>query len=291
MELNLKGRNILISGGTEGLGLSLAKGIVASQANLVICARTKPTLDLVRESLDKLRLKDQKIFCFVTDISKSNDVDELYNNIKSSLGRIDILINNAGVIGPSEKFLESNIDEWKKTFDINFFGSVLMIKKFLPDMIENGFGKIIQLSGGGATQPLQGMTSYASSKVAIVRFLETISKEYFSSGVEFNSVAPGMLKTRLLQQMIEAGPDIIGQKLFTASTKTANEPPSNISLACKLILFLCSDESRGISGKLISAQWDNWMSWPENIDELMDSDVFTLRRITGKDRNINWGDL
>jgi NAD(P)-dependent dehydrogenase (short-subunit alcohol dehydrogenase family) len=166
-----------------------------------------------------------------------------------------------------------------------------MIKKFLPDMVKNGFGKVIQLSGGGATSPLEGMTSYASSKVAIVRFLESISKEYLDSGVDFNSVAPGMMRTRLLQQMVDAGPDVIGPALHDKSKDLVNSAADSSVLACKLILFLCSERSRGISGKLISAQWDNWQTWPEHIRELVNSDVFTLRRITGKDRNFHWGDL
>jgi NAD(P)-dependent dehydrogenase (short-subunit alcohol dehydrogenase family) len=288
---NLKDINVLLTGGNQGLGETLAKELVKSQANLIICARTKSSIDLVKKNLDLLKHKNQKLYGVVTDISNSKDVEDLYNKAKSELGNIDILINNAAVIEPPNKFLECDFTEWKKSFDINFFGSVLMIKKFLQDMVKNGFGKVIQLSGGGAASPLEGMTSYASSKVAIVRFLESISKEYLDSGVDFNSVAPGMMRTRLLQQMVDAGPDVIGPALHDKSKDLVNSASDSSLLACKLILFLCSERSRGISGKLISAQWDNWQTWPEHIRELVNSDVFTLRRITGKDRNFHWGDL
>ncbi len=288
---NLEGKNILITGGTQGLGLSLATELIKRQANLLVCARSKESIDSAQANFNLIKQSEQKIYTSVTDISNSIEIDELYVKAKSMFGQIDILINNAGVIGDIDKFLETDLEKWKEVININFIGSALMIQKFLPDMLEQKFGKIIQLSGGGATAPLQGMSAYASSKVAIVRLIETLSKEYANSGVEFNCVAPGMMKTRLLKEMFKAGPKKIGDELFNKTANKSDEIIDSTVKACKLILFLCSEKSQGISGKLISAEWDNWEIWPEHISEITNTDLYTLRRITGKDRNFVLGDV
>jgi 3-oxoacyl-[acyl-carrier protein] reductase len=161
----------------------------------------------------------------------------------------------------------------------------------LPSMISQKKGKVIHISGGGATSPLYGMSSYAASKAAAVRLIETLAIEYEDSGVTFNSLAPGMLKTKLLDQMLDAGPDRIGRNLFTKSLAKAESPTDSTPQTINLINFLASDASIGITGKLISAEWDNWAEWPSHLHEIKNSDVYTLRRITGRDRDQEWGDL
>ena len=101
----------------------------------------------------------------------------------------------------------------------------------------------------------------------------------------------GMLKTRLLDEMLEAGPERIGTDLFQRSVKKSSDEKDSSVEACELIKFLASEESNGISGRLISAEWDNWREWPKHLSELGESDLYTLRRISGRDRGQTWGDL
>jgi NAD(P)-dependent dehydrogenase (short-subunit alcohol dehydrogenase family) len=287
---NLKGTNILLTGGTQGLGLALAFELIKNGANLAICSRNKNDIKSVKQKFDELRHRDQIVYAYLADVSQKKDVEKLYKKTSLHFGKIDILINNAAINGTINDFLNIDSENWKDVIDINILGSVLMVSRYLPDMIKKKNGKIIQLSGGGATSPLPGMSAYAASKAAIVRFIETISMEYADSGVEFNSVAPGMMKTRLLQNMIDSGPQKIGDTLFGKALEHKKKNNDSTENATKLILFLCSNKSQGISGKLISAEWDAWESWPEHISQLRDSDAYTLRRVTGKDRNFNWGD-
>jgi NAD(P)-dependent dehydrogenase (short-subunit alcohol dehydrogenase family) len=287
---NLKGKRILLTGGFQGLGLSLAQSIMRSGASLVICGRSKSNLDQAKKILERIGAQSQTLFVTQCDVTNQSEIDILYSTTKSKIGNIDVLINNAGIIGPIDTFLQIDPIDWLKVFDVNLFGSIRMIRKFLPDMLEQGYGKIIQLSGGGATSPISGMTAYAASKTAIVRFIETISEEHKGSGVDFNSVAPGMMKTKLLDQMRVAGAKNLGEKLFDKVIKKSMSEADSMAQANELILFLCSQDSNGISGKLIRAEWDNWMAWPDKILELQNSDIYTLRRIIGKDRNFNWGD-
>jgi NAD(P)-dependent dehydrogenase (short-subunit alcohol dehydrogenase family) len=201
------------------------------------------------------------------------------------------LICNAGVIGPIDKFLDNEINDWEDSFNINLYGTLNLVMGVLPSMLSREDGKVIHISGGGATAPLFGMSSYAASKAAAVRFIETLALEYKDSGITFNSVAPGMLKTKLLDQMLEAGPNRIGGNLFTKSLAKREAPNDTSQQAISLIDFLSSRSSIGITGKLISAEWDNWSEWPNNLDQLKNSDLYTLRRIAGRDRGQQWGDL
>jgi 3-oxoacyl-[acyl-carrier protein] reductase len=151
-------------------------------------------------------------------------------------------------------------------------------------MKSQGYGKIINLSGGGATAPLPRFPAYAASKAAVVRFTETIAEELAASHIDVNAIAPGALNTRLLDQILEAGPERAGEDFYRRSLKQREEGGASLELAAQLALFLASSESDGISGRLISAVWDDWRSFPRYRERIQKSDVFTLRRIVPQDR-------
>ena len=157
-------------------------------------------------------------------------------------------------------------------------------------MKKNKRGKIIQLSGGGATNPMPNLTAYAVSKVAIVRFVESVALEVKEYNIFINAIAPGPLNTRLLDEILEAGPDKVGQNFYNKSLMQREKGGASLQNAIDLSMFLSSNSSDGITGKLISAIWDNWQDWNQHLDELNNSDIYSLRRITGKDRGFDWGD-
>ena len=282
--------SIFISGGTSGLGLGVAEHFVASGHPVIFCGRHEETVNNIENHLKNISTGNQLILGFKSDVADSESVAKVFDELKDRGINVTVLICNAGVIGPIDKFLQTELHEWQKAFDINLYGTINLIAEALPWMIKQKRGKVIHISGGGATSPLFGMSSYAASKAAAVRFIETLALEYIDSGVTFNSIAPGMLKTQLLDQMLQAGPGRIGGKLFARSSAKAGSSTDTTEQAIRLIDFLVSDASLGITGKLISAEWDNWTEWPNHLDELSTSDLYTLRRITGRDRDKNWGD-
>ena len=109
-------------------------------------------------------------------------------------------------------------------------------------------------------------------------------------GIDINSIAPGALNTRLLDEILDAGPDKVGADFFARALKQKDSGGVPLAFGAELAVFLASTESNGISGKLISAVWDNWADWPDHLTELTKSDAYTLRRITGRDRGFGWGD-
>jgi NAD(P)-dependent dehydrogenase (short-subunit alcohol dehydrogenase family) len=283
--------SIFISGATEGLGLHLAEKFVHSGHSVVFCARTEAKVRETERRLRSFAVERQLISGFVADVTNLNAISGIRTTLESHGVHISSLVCNAGVIGPIDKFLDSKTEEWHTAFNVNLFGAINLVSVFLPAMLERGSGRVVHISGGGATSPLFGMTSYAASKAAAVRFIETVALEYEGTGVTLNSIAPGMLKTQLLDQMLDAGPARIGEKLFSKSSEKSLAETDSTQLAIDLIQFLLSDLSDGITGKLISAEWDNWKEWPKYVESLQSSDMYTLRRITGRDRGISWGDI
>jgi 3-oxoacyl-[acyl-carrier protein] reductase len=137
---------------------------------------------------------------------------------------------------------------------------------------------------------LPRISAYAVSKAAIVRFTETLAEEVRGTGIDVNAIAPGALNTRMLDEVLEAGPDKVGKAFYERSLKQKESGGVPIDRGAELALFLASKASDGITAKLISAVWDDWERWPEQLNELSSSDTYTLRRITARDRGFEWGD-
>jgi len=203
---------------------------------------------------------------------------------------LHVLVSNAGVYGPFGPIEDVDWTEWVHAIETNLFGSVIPIRGVLPHFKAQGHGKIIQLSGGGATNPLPRISAYAASKAAIVRFAETIAEECQGLGIDVNSIAPGALNTRLLDDVLAAGPDKVGSAFFARAMRQKEEGGVPLASGAELAVFLASTASNGITGRLISAVWDNWSEWPKHSDELTRTDAYTLRRIVGRDRGLSWGD-
>jgi NAD(P)-dependent dehydrogenase (short-subunit alcohol dehydrogenase family) len=290
MQKPLTGRVAIITGANQGLGLEIARQYVEAGASLMLCARDQRLLEQASDKLRALAGPDQKIVSVPADISKEEDVRALFNATMSDLGECHILVNNAGIYGPKGEIESVDWSEWVRAMEINVMGSVLMCRAVLEHFKAQKYGKIIQLSGGGATNPLPRISAYAASKAAIVRFAETLAEEVRGSGIDVNCIAPGALNTRMLQEILVAGPGKVGQAFYDRSLKQKETGGAPIETGAGLAVFLASAGSDGITGKLISAVWDNWEQWPEHRDELSASDAYTLRRIAGRDRGFTWGD-
>ena len=180
--------------------------------------------------------------------------------------------------------------EWARAIEINLMGTVLPCREALPLFRRAGAGKIINLSGGGATAPLPRLSAYAASKAAVVRFTETLAEELRGTGIDVNAVAPGALNTRLLDEVLAAGPDRVGKTFYERALKQKADGGAPLEKGAALCAFLLSPESDGISGRLLSAVWDPWADLPARRAELAESDIYTLRRIVPKDRGKSWGE-
>jgi len=147
-------------------------------------------------------------------------------------------------------------------------------------MMKQKSGKIINFSGGGAFNPRSNFSAYATSKAAVVRFTETLAAEVKEHNIQVNAISPGAVNTKMLEQVLESEPDVVGDEFYKKSIKQKEEGGDSPQLAADLVLFLTSEKSYNLNGKIISAKWDNWRNWgKKEIEQIMKSSDYTLRRI------------
>lgn len=269
--MTLTKRTALITGASGGIGKAICDKLVSDGATPVfILGRDERSLLALAEELEERHWLSE-VIALCCNVACDRDVKEAVDYAVWYSGRVDILVNAAGIAGNYALTSCARLEEWKQVFDVNFFGTFLTMKYVLPRMISLHFGKIINFSGGG-DGPFPGFGAYSASKVAVARLTETVAEEVRQFGIDVNVVAPGPVKTKLFDE------------IFSQSGK---EPPKTVEAGrvADLIAFLASEKSNGLTGKFLSACWDKWenITNPENWSTVTsDPDVFTLRRRKGE---------
>ena len=213
----------------------------------------------------------------MADISSTKEVNTLYKVFRESGLTLHALINVAGVQPPIGAFEQLDPDDWDRNLSINLSGTVNMIRGALPFFKSAEGGKIINFSGGGATSSRPNFSAYAVSKTAVVRLTEILAEELREYNIDVNAVAPGAINTGMLDEIIEAGARAGDEHERARKRKSEGGDP--IERIVDLCRFLISSESNGITGKLLSAIWDDYKStaFLKRLKE--DPDFCTLRRI------------
>jgi len=286
----LSNKVAIVTGATKGLGSEVAKKFFQNGAKLALCSRSIKDLIELRNMLVG-NDNSSNILIAQVDISQQQHVNDFIETVNNKFGSIDVLFNNAGIYGPKGYFDSCNLDDWVNTIQTNLIGSAYVLKAVIPYMKQQRSGKIIQVAGGGAASNFPRFSAYATSKVGVVRLCEILSAELKEFGLDINSMAPGFLKTRLLDEVLNTAPEIVGFEFYEKCLALKKSNLDCFHMPTELALFLASNDSDGITGKFISANWDAWNLFPNHLAELMSSEIFTLRRIIGKDRNMNLFDI
>jgi NAD(P)-dependent dehydrogenase (short-subunit alcohol dehydrogenase family) len=286
----LAGRNAVITGGNQGLGLAIAEAYIKAGARVLICARGEGLLEEARRALVTIAGNEDVVATERADVSNPDDVNRLVARALALFPQVHVLVNNAGIYGPMGPIETVDWAEWTRAMEVNIHGSVLPCRALLPHFKAHGYGKIIQVSGGGATNPLPRISAYAASKAAVVRFAESLALEVKAFNIDVNAIAPGALATRMLDEVLAAGPDSVGQEFYDRMVKTKEEGGTPLEMGAALAVFLGSAASDGITGRLLSAVWDPWEQLASHREDLDRSDIYTIRRIVPKDRGFTWGD-
>ncbi|HEV7493829.1 SDR family oxidoreductase [Baekduia sp.] len=282
----LAGRTALITGASQGLGLEIARSYLREGARIVICARSEETLRAAEDELAGLG----EVHGRPADVASPEEVEGLVAFAVERLGGLDVLVNNAGVYGPKGAIDDVDWAAWAKAIEINLMGSVLPARFALPHLRAAERGKVVQLSGGGATNPLPFLSAYAASKAAVVRFVETLAGEVADDGIDVNAIAPGALNTRMLDEVLEAGPEAVGEAFYAKALQQRDSGGTSLERGAALSVYLGSRKSDGITGRLLSAVWDPWEDLERHTDELDGTDIYTLRRIIPAERGQEWGE-
>jgi 3-oxoacyl-[acyl-carrier protein] reductase len=284
---SLKGQNAIITGASQGLGRAIAEHYLRAGANVLLCARSKADLAATQKQLAKKAPK-QKVLAHLCDVSDESQVNDMVDYALSTFGSVNALVANAGIYGPMGPTESVDLAEWRRALDINLFGVLLPARALMPHFKKAKAGKIVVISGGGATNPLPNISAYAASKAAVVRLMETLAEELKPFRVDVNAIAPGALATRLVDEVLAAGPEKVGAAFFEKNKQWKEKGATPLDLGASLAVYLASKESDGITGKLISAQWDPWKTLQKHREELAKSDIYCLRRIVPEDRGKKW---
>ncbi|CAN5671614.1 N/A [soil metagenome] len=288
MANELAGRAAIITGASQGLGKEIVAEYLRNGASVVACARDQAMLEAMKLELAPLVQAKQQLIVRACDISKPEAVARLVDHAIEEFPHLDILVNSAGIYGPKGLIEENDWGAWVESIEINVFGTVLLCRALMPQLKQRRYGKIVQLSGGGATTPMPRLSAYATSKAAVVRFCESLALELADDHVDVNCIAPGALNTRMLEEILEAGPERVGKDFYDRSVKQKESGGAGLEKGAALAVFLAAKASDGITGRLISAQWDPWAALPAHRAELAKSDIYTLRRITARERGKDW---
>jgi 3-oxoacyl-[acyl-carrier protein] reductase len=275
--MQLDGKCAVITGGGRGIGEAIAGSFAREGARVVLVARTMTELERVRE---KIRGAGGTAIDAQGDVANPADVRRVMGLAHSRYGAVDILVNAAGIHGPIGALWETNINQWISAVHTNLIGTFLCCHEALPGMIARRWGRVINLSGGGATGPLPAFSAYAAAKAAVVRLTETLAAETKEAGITVNAIAPGMVDTKLQDQVLAAGDRAGELGVQIRHLRETGEGGFSPDLAADLAVFLASDLAAGLTGKLIAAPHDDWRSWTsDKIRALMNGPWLTLRRI------------
>lgn len=272
----------VIVGGGRGIGKAIAQAFLKNGAELLLVARSDHELKETQRELSS----SGKVEIMRADISKETDILEISQKVKELWGNLDILVNAAAISGPIGPLIRASTDEWRKTIDINLVGTFLAIKALAP-LMRQARGKIINFVGGG-DGAYPNFTAYVASKGGIGRLTETVAAELKDSNIDVNAIAPGPVNTKMLDDLLKAGAGKAGAKNYERALKQKAEGGVSPEKAAALALFLASSDSDGLSGKIISAVWDNYGVFSGHLKGIMLSDVYTLRRVKPEHRGMKF---
>jgi NAD(P)-dependent dehydrogenase (short-subunit alcohol dehydrogenase family) len=248
--MELENKIAVITGGGRGIGRAIALAFAREGADLVLASRSQEALEETGSMVEKL---GRKALVVSTDIRREDSVQNLAEQALRHFGRVDILVNNSGIAGPTMPLWEINLADWEETFAVNVIGAYLCCRAFLPGMIEQRSGSIIIISSMTGKRPLYGRTPYAASKMALVGIARTLAWEVGEYGIRVNVISPGAVEGERIKQVVRNQAAALGisedeaLRQFTSNSPLGRlVPPGDIAVSA---IFLASDKAASITGE------------------------------------------
>lgn len=250
MNLNLKNKTAVISGGGSGIGLSTAKLLVKENVNVIL-------LDKNIKKIDKGEFKNSKLVTVKkVDITHPSELSKIHKDLINNKQKVNIIINCAGITGPQGNFKDISLDKWKNTLDINLLGPVNLTKEFLSDLNGKNWGRVIFLASEDALQPYEEEIPYCSSKAGILALSKGLSRTLGKKGILVNSVSPAFIKSPMTDRMMinrSKSLNISFNEAISSFLKEnrpfmTSDRRGKVSEVANVIVFLCSDKASFVNG-------------------------------------------
>jgi NAD(P)-dependent dehydrogenase (short-subunit alcohol dehydrogenase family) len=228
-QLDFKGRHAVVTGGATGLGWAIAERLVASGGTVTLWDRDAASVEAAAR-----RLGDAGAAC-VVDVASDADVARAVAEAKGKRGRIDALVNSAGITGPNTKVWDYPVDAWKQVFDVNVHGLFLCCRAVVPLMREAGYGRIVNIASVAGKDGNPNASAYSASKAAVMALTKSLGKELADTGVRVNCVTPAAVKTAIFDQMSPEHIQFMLSKIPMGRFGTPEE-------VAALVGWLCTEE-------------------------------------------------
>ncbi|RAS80755.1 SDR family NAD(P)-dependent oxidoreductase [Priestia endophytica] len=252
MSINLKGFTVLITGGSSGMGFEMAKELLSHGATVVIGARGGPKLD---NAYEKLAKEGYDVYAVPLDVRDEESVTNAATWFNEHFNHLDMLINNAGIgtgmesNNPDHQFYDIPVTSFKAIVETNFIGYFLVSRAFVPMMVKNGGGRVVNVSTSTSTMTRRGMIPYGPSRAAAETMSTILSEELHDLGIMVNVICPG--------GFTETGMTTEAMREFFHQN---NLPILTPDVMNKTILFLASPKAEGLTGeKIIGKEFDEWL--------------------------------
>ena len=269
----LNGRVALITGGGRGIGRAIALAYAAEGARLALSARTASELEETARIISERF--GSEVITAAADVSIREQVDGAVARTLEQYGAVDVMVNNAGNIGPVGLAWDNDPDDWARTIAIHLMGVFYGCRAVIPLMLERGRGRIINMSGVGGPN----MSAYDAAKSAIVNLTENLALELADTSITVNAVSPGSIHTRMWEETRDLALAIGDTATYERGVQVTSGQGASIERAAELAVFLGSDDCGALSGRLIRAFADRFEEFPHRVDEIMASEAYLLRRV------------
>jgi NAD(P)-dependent dehydrogenase (short-subunit alcohol dehydrogenase family) len=243
---SLAGKRVLVTAGGSGIGLAIARGFVESGAKVLVC-------DIDENSLHRTQDALPGIMTAVADVSDEQSVERLFEQVDARLGGLDVMVNNAGIAGPTGTVEHLNLADWNRTLAVNITGQFLCARLAVPRLRRGKNASMINLSSAAGHLGFPGRSAYAASKWAVVGFTKSLALELAADGIRVNAILPGAVDGPRIRAVIAAKAESLGKSAEEIAriyeSQAAMGSMVSVEDIANMVLFVTCDYARHITGQ------------------------------------------
>src|SRR5689334_8231018 len=245
-EPSLSGKRVLVTAGGDGIGLEIARGFAACGAQVLVC-------DIRAESLERLAKTLPEVHSCIADVSQETDVAALFEMVDKKLGGLDVLVNNAGIAGPTGRVETLSLTDWERTLAVNLTGQFLCVRQAVPRLRLGVNPSVVNLASVAGHLGMPGRTPYSASKWAVVGFTKTLAIELGGQGIRVNAILPGAVDGPRIQAVIAAKAKALGKSVEEMTEVYTSQSALGRMVTARdianMALFAASDLAANVTGQ------------------------------------------